>query len=110
MQFSAEWPILKTLRETLCQFFDDRFRRQNQPSYSSFQEFQQFAYNKQLRFCLKILRRVKCEQDLRCLTHWDCNSLEVKDLVLNEMLPKGERKGVQPAGYERIASVGPEQR
>lgn len=68
----------------------------NQPSYQSFNEFQAFAFHKQLRFILKLLRRVKEERDHRYLSSWDTTSQVVEEVVLNEMLPAQSRQAVEP--------------
>lgn len=91
LMFSGDWSDLLQTRLHLCSFYDEKFIRMNQPSYRTFNEFQNFAFHKQLRFCLKVLKRVKAERDHRYLSYWDTTSHVVEESILNEMLPAHSR-------------------
>jgi hypothetical protein len=98
---AGKWADLLKVRPHLCKIFDDKFMRLSQASYRSFNEFQQFAFHKQLRFCLKVLKRVKAENDHRYLSYWDTTSHVVEEAILNEMLPRASRQKMQVTTYDQ---------
>lgn len=87
MIISGVWDDLIRTKVKACEFFDDRIAKLNQPSCKNFIEFQRFAFHKQLRFCLKILRRVKLENENRYLTYWDTTSVIIAEAGLQEIMP-----------------------
>lgn len=65
------WDQILMAKHAIADCVTKRFAVLKPSCYSTFEEFQTYAFHKQLRFSLKILKRTELEGTPRYLTFWD---------------------------------------
>lgn len=65
------WDQILLAKQAIAEYVNRRFAVLKPSCYTTFEEFQNYAFHKQLRFNLKILKRTDLEGTPRYLTHWD---------------------------------------